>query len=157
MVTRRAFLLGAGSLLLTSGAWGQPSQERARSIHVSGAWSRPTARSAPTGVVYMSVQNTGSSDITIASLATKVAERAEVHKSTRVENVVRMEKVGPLLVPAGKTVELKPDGLHVMLMDLSAPLVAGRAFSITLRLDDESTVDVNVEVMMRAPQPGHHG
>lgn len=157
MATRRAFVLGAGGMLFAGGAQSQTQGEKARSVHVSGAWSRPTARSAPTGVVYMSIQNTGSSDITIASLATRVAERAEIHRTTRVDNVVRMEKVGPLLVQAGKTVELKPDGLHVMLMDLSAPLVAGRAFSITLRFDDESTVDVNVEVMMRAPQPGHHG
>lgn len=105
----------------------------------------------------MSIQNTGTVNIVVTALETKVAERAEVHKTVRVDNIVRMEKVGPLLVPSGKTVELKPDGLHGMLIDLSAPLVTGRAFSVTLLLDDESSLDVNVEVMMRAPQPGHHG
>jgi copper(I)-binding protein len=37
-----------------------------------------------------------------------------------------------LPLAAGQTVELKPGGLHVMLMDLKAPVKAGDAVPLTL-------------------------
>ena len=37
-----------------------------------------------------------------------------------------------LELPAGKTVELKPGGFHVMLMDLKAPLNAGATVDVSL-------------------------
>ena len=39
---------------------------------------------------------------------------------------MRMRAVDTLALPAGKTVELKPGGYHVMLMDLAQPLQGRR-------------------------------
>ena len=40
-----------------------------------------------------------------------------------------------LELPAGKAVELKPGGYHVMLMDLKRPLAVGEKVRLELRLE----------------------
>jgi hypothetical protein len=46
--------------------------------------------------------------------------------------VMRMRQVSAIELPAGKPVELKPGGLHLMLMGLKAPLKAGDTVAFTL-------------------------
>lgn len=163
--TRRGMLASAAAALAllswASRARAQKAQEKAQgkaqAIQVSRVWSRPTPRSAPTGVIYMDIRNAGTDDVSVTAITTEAAARAEIHRTVRTDNIARMEKAGPVRIPPGETVSLKPDGLHVMMMDLSAQLVTGRAFAATLVFDDGSSVTVNVDILARTPpQPGHH-
>jgi copper(I)-binding protein len=52
------------------------------------------------------------------------------------KDVMRMSPVGALELPAGKTVELKPGGYHVMLMDLKNPLADKSNIPLTLTFED---------------------
>jgi copper(I)-binding protein len=70
--------------------------------------------------------------------------------------VMKMAEVkGGLELPAGKTVELKPGGYHVMLMDLKEPLAKDTTVPITLMFKDakgvESKVELKMPVAMTAP------
>ena len=62
---------------------------------------------------------------------------------------------GGLDLPAGKAVELKPGGYHVMLMDLKAPLGADSTVPLTLTFKDakgvESKLELKVPVSAKAP------
>lgn len=157
MTTRRGAI--AGALVFAFCSW-EPFEaraEEAKAVEVTRVWARPTARSAPNGVIYMDIRNAGPVDVTITAIATDVATKAEIHRTVRADNIARMEKVGPLRIAAGETVSLKPDGLHVMLTELKSQLVTGRGFAARLIFDDESSVTVNVDVLARTPpQPGHH-
>ena len=53
-------------------------------------------------------------------------------------------------IPAGKTIELKPSGLHVMLMGLKAPLKATTSFKLTLTFEKAGEITIDVPVL----QPG---
>ena len=61
----------------------------------------------------------------------------------------------------GAPVTLQPGGLHLMLVDLKAPLVAGRSVALTLRLRDaqgrESSVPVELPVRAVAAPAGPAG
>ena len=79
---------------------------------------------------------------------TPAAARAELHTMTMDGTVVRMRPVeGGIALPAGQPVALAPGGLHIMLMDLKAPLQAGQSFPLTLRFEHApaQTVTVTVE------------
>ena len=60
-----------------------------------------------------------------------------------------------LELPAGKAVELKPGGYHVMLMDLKAPLLKGTSVAVTLFFQDaqgvESQQQLQLPVAVKAP------
>ena len=71
-----------------------------------------------------------------------------------------------LELPAGKTVELKPGGYHVMLMDLKRSLKAGDVVPVTLVVEGadkkRETIDLNIEVRdikgsSQPEQKGHRG
>lgn len=157
MTTRRGAIAGTFALALGSWAPFEVRAQKANAVEVSRVWARPTPRSAPNGVIYMDIRNSGSVDVTVNAIVSDVATKAEIHRTVRTDGVARMEKVGPLRVAAGETVSLKPDGLHVMLTELKSQLITGRTFPAKLVFDDESSVTVNVEVFPRTPpQPGHH-
>ena len=57
-----------------------------------------------------------------------------------------MREVSSIDIPAGRTVELKPGGLHIMLMGLTQPLKDGEMFPLTLTFANEGEVPVEVMV-----------
>jgi copper(I)-binding protein len=65
-------------------------------------------------------------------------------------NVMKMRAVaGGLDLPAGKTVELKPGGYHVMLMDLKQQLKEGDSVPVTLVFEGKDGRKESVE--LKAP------
>jgi copper(I)-binding protein len=68
---------------------------------------------------------------------------------------MKMRAIPSLDLPAGKAVELKPGGYHVMLMDLKAPLQKETTVPITLVVKDdkgvESKVELTVPVSLKSP------
>lgn len=61
-----------------------------------------------------------------------------------------MQEVDRIDIPAGESVELKPGGYHVMLLELAAPLEVGSTFTVTLTFENAGERDVTVEVREQA-------
>ncbi len=59
---------------------------------------------------------------------------------------MRMQEVDRIDLPAGESVELRPGGYHVMLLDLVAPLEVGSTIEITLEFENATSATVNAEV-----------
>jgi copper(I)-binding protein len=49
-------------------------------------------------------------------------------------------------LPAKTRVELKPGGVHLMLMQLQAPLAPGKNFPVTLRFRNAGTLNVTFRI-----------
>jgi hypothetical protein len=63
------------------------------------------------------------------------AARVELHRTTMTNGVMEMRPVEAIEIPPRGTVVLAPNGLHFMLMGLTAPLKAGEKISITLSFE----------------------
>jgi hypothetical protein len=99
--------------------------------------------------VYMTIVG-GSKADRLVSASTARAAMTEIHSVTEENGMTRMRPVeGGVAVPAGKTITLAPQGLHLMLMMLDRPLVAGEKFAVTLTFESAGSRDVPVDV--RAP------
>jgi copper(I)-binding protein len=74
----------------------------------------------------------------------------EVHEMAMEGNVMKMRQIQALDLPAGKTVELKPGGYHVMLMGLTQAIPAGSKLPLALVFEDKAgkrkTVEISAEV-----------
>jgi copper(I)-binding protein len=68
-------------------------------------------------------------------------------------NLMKMRQVKDIAVPAGGSVELKPGGLHLMFMNIKAPLTAGESVLIKLKFAKAG----EVEVKMSVNAMGQHG
>ena len=81
---------------------------------------------------------------------------------TKQDNVMKMRQVPAVELPAGKTVELKPGGYHVMLMDLKQQVKEGDTVPLTLVIEgpDGKRESVEVKAPVRAlnasAQPAGH-
>ncbi|MEC5386862.1 copper chaperone PCu(A)C [Uliginosibacterium sp. H3] len=126
------------------------------SIKIGHPWTRATTPGAQTGGGYLKLDNGGAAD-RLVSVSSNVSEQAEIHTMSMEGDVMRMQKLDKgVELPAGKTVEFKPGGLHIMLLGLKAPLKEGAKFPLTLKFEKagEITVDVKVESLTGAPAAG---
>ena len=148
-------LLAAAALALSCSA------ALAQALKIEQPWARPTVQGQVAGGGFLRIVGGASADRLVGARA-DVAGRVELHTMTMDGDVMRMRQVDAIDVPAGRTVELKPGGLHVMFMDLKAPLKTGTRFPLTLRFEKAGEVQVQVQVqpvLPAGPQAGdgHHG
>jgi periplasmic copper chaperone A len=129
-------------------------------VAVSDAWVRGTvAGQAATGAF---MQLRSPTDAALVAAASPVAKVVEIHEMKMDGGVMKMAAIDRLALPAGKAVELKPGGYHVMLMDLKQPLKAGDTVPVTLTFEDKAGKKTTVEVkapvksLTAAPSPSTH-
>ena len=131
------------AMLCSAGALAQVSK-------VESAWARPTVAGQSSGGGYLKITGGAAAD-RLVSVSTPAAMNVELHTMEMDGNVMRMRPVDAVAVPAGQTVELKPGGLHLMLMGLAQPLKSGSSFPLALRFEKAGEVKVQVKVAAQAP------
>lgn len=82
----------------------------------------------------------------LVSAASPVAGVVEIHEMAMEGNTMKMRAVPGLDLPAGQTVELKPGGYHVMLLDLKQPLKNGETVPLTLVVEGRDGRRERIEV-----------
>ena len=122
---------------------------QAEGITVSGAWVRGTVQGQTATGAYMQLKSADGA--TVVGVESPAAGIVEIHEMRMEGNTMRMRGVDKLELPAGRAVELKPGGYHVMLMDLKAPLKKGDAVPIKLKVRSKSgqTQDIEVRAEVR--------
>jgi periplasmic copper chaperone A len=125
---------------------------KAGAITIDHPYARATAAGQPTGGGFMKFVNGGGND-KLLSVSADVSKTVELHEMKMEGDVMRMRQVDGIELQAGKTVELKPGGYHVMFIGLKAPLKAGDKFPLKLKF--EKAGEVTVEVKVEAPGADH--
>jgi len=123
---------------------------RAGSIVVIDAWTRPTAAGMPMGVAYFTVRNDGATDDALVSASTPAAASVEFHQTTFTDGMAHMRPLGEIVVPANGRVTVAPNGIHLMLVDLTAPLAAGTSVPLSLRFRTAGSVEIRLAVESRS-------
>jgi copper(I)-binding protein len=123
---------------------------------VSDPWVRGTvAQQKATGAFMKLTSAQGGKLVSAQSPAAGVVE---IHEMAMEGTVMKMRAVPGLDLPAGKAVELKPGGYHVMLMDLKQPLKAGDTVAISLVVEgkDGKKETIEVKAPVKALGSGNH-
>jgi copper(I)-binding protein len=115
-----------------------------RDVKVENAWSRAAIQGG-TGVVYLTITDSGASDRLVA-ISAPVAAKAELHESFTEQGIAKMRGVGTLPLAADSTVTLAPGGYHIMLMELKQPLKEGDSFPVTLSFEHAGPITTTVTV-----------
>lgn len=123
-------------------------------VEVKNPWARPGNRGG-NSAVYMEIHNAQAYADRLVAAGTDVAEAVELHE-TRVEGGMhRMNKVEAIDVPPNGRVELRPGGLHVMLIKLNTALRVGDRFPLILRFERAGRLTVEVVVREQAAGGDH--
>ena len=71
-------------------------------------------------------------------------------------DVMRMRPVQDIVIAPGQTVELRPGGLHIMMIGLSAAMNQGSRVPLTLRFERAGEVQVELAVEAAGARGGVH-
>lgn len=125
-------------------------------VEASGAWLRATAPGQSVTGGFMTLA--AGVPLRLVGVSTPAAGMAEVHEMKMDGDIMRMRAIPALELPAHQSVELKPGGHHLMLMDLKQPLAAGQNVPLTLTFEDaqgaQSTLRIKVPVMLAPANAG---
>lgn len=116
-------------------------------VMIKDAWVRATVpQQMATGAFF---QIKSSKNVRLVSVKTPVAGIAEIHEMKMENNVMKMRAVDYLDLPAGKMVELKPGGFHLMLMELKGQIKLGATVPLTLVVEDREKKRETIEILVK--------
>ena len=120
----------------------------AETVSVNNPWVRATVPGQSVAGAYMDI--TAKTSAALIAVESPVAARVELHTMAMDGGVMKMRPLEKLDLPANRTVNLKPGGYHVMLVDIKRELKAGERVPLKLTLQDrkgvKSTLQVEAEV-----------
>ncbi len=133
------------------------AQSPSVNVDVKDAWVRSTVPGQMGTGAFMKI--TAKEGTKLVGVSSPVSGVGEVHEMKMEGDVMKMRAMPVLDLPAGKTVELKPGGYHVMLMDLKQPLLKDSKVPLTLRFKDAKGVESKLElsIPVSAVAPGATG
>jgi periplasmic copper chaperone A len=154
---RQAFILAAACCAGSVLAQPQPQPPAPAPVQVTGAWARVSVAGQNASGAFMRLE--AAEPLALVGGRSPVAGRVEVHEMRMDGDVMRMRALPRLDLPAGKAVELRPGGLHLMLTDLAAPLAAGSTIAVTLLFRDARGAERGLELQLpvSAQAPGAAG
>lgn len=142
-------------------------EARVGDIVITGAFARPTTmmggghghghgghghgHGGASGVsaAYMKIENRGSTSDVLIAAETDVAGIVELHETVIQNDMAMMKPLAEgISLPLGSVTELKPGGLHVMLLDLKRELKAGDTITLTLIFQSGKRVTFDLPVRM---------
>src|SRR5690606_7182859 len=97
-------------------------------------------------------------DIVLVAAGSDRSPRVEFHEHRHENGMMQMRKLESVTLPAGGQRVFETGGLHLMLLDLPAPLKAGEDVAITLTsaTGGAVTVIMPVQRLQQTMQPAHH-
>ncbi len=148
----------------------------ATGVQVSGQWSRTSPAMSSAGVIYFDLSSDEGDTLLGATVDPTIAGSVELHETVLTEvgddeetmdhenmdhenmdhdgmgsGAMSMVPVDSIAIPKGETISLKPGGLHMMLIDLAAPLEEGQELEVTLNFKTGGEQVIKVKVQDSAP------
>lgn len=93
------------------------------SIEITDAYVRAVPVGLPNSAAFMKIKNTSDETIYLEKVVSTSATTLELHAHVMEGEMMKMQSIPTVKIPARTTVELKTGGLHVMLLGLSKPLI----------------------------------
>lgn len=118
----------------------------AKRVTVSNLYVQAVPPVASNTAAYMKLNNGNKNDIRLIRVSSPVCRSAELHRSVYKEGLMKMSHVDGIMIKGHENIILKPEGFHIMLIDLKKPLKIGDKVPITLNFNDGSSLTIEAKV-----------
>jgi copper(I)-binding protein len=141
-----SLMMAAGILVFTGCESGPPK------VSIEGARAEMSPAMRDEGMVYLKIMNAGGSDMLTGIKPGIPGANADLHEMKGTVMVVTKA----LRIPAKSTVELKPMGSHIMIVNMPKEVKEGYRFTLTLLFKRSGEMQVPLEFMKAQEQPMTH-
>ena len=117
-----------------------------RDVTVAHPWARATPGGSKAGSVYLEMKTKRGPGDRLVAARSAIAGSAEIHSHVLEQGITKMRRVDGIAVPGGKSIILRPDGFHIMLIDLKEPLKEGDLAKVTLIFEKAGEIEVDATV-----------
>ena len=119
---------------------GQGASASSGTLKIEGAWVK-ASKGGMTGV-FGKITNSGDKPVKITGASSTATDTVQLHTTTKgSDGGTKMEQVHEFTIEPGATLELKPGGDHIMLMDMGCSLAAGGATTVTVKTEDGASLE----------------
>ena len=116
-------------------------------LDISGGYVRAMLPGQPVGGGYITIHNGGSSDDRLTSVTSSAAGKVELHEMKMEGDVMKMRELKDgVVIPAGATVNLSPNNLHMMFTRVKTPFKQGASVPVMLMFEKAGMVDLTLPV-----------
>lgn len=138
-----------------------PALAHAGDVQVTRPVIRASIGRSPNTAAYLTIVNSGDRPERLLSVRCGCASMVMVHKTEMANGMAKMDDASVTVPPHGEAV-FRPDGLHLMVMGLTKPLIAGGEQPLTLTFEHAGAVTVRFKVedqidAIAAPAQGSMG
>ncbi len=146
MVHLVVLMLGACFIILAGCESGPPI------VSIEGARAELSPVMRNEGLVYLKIVNAGGDDSLVGVRPDIPGAKADLHEMKGTIMVVTKA----MRIPAKSSVELKPMGSHIMIVNMPAEVKEGYRFNLTLVFRKSGDKQVSLEFMKAQEQPMSH-
>ncbi|MBZ9782410.1 copper chaperone PCu(A)C [Pseudomonas sp. REP124] len=142
--------------LLLPACFANAHEYKAEELEIAHPWSQELPPNAPNVAAYFVIHNEGKTADRLLSVDSPISGDAQLHEHVMQNDVMKMQHVAAVDIPAGGEVTFAPMAYHVMLLNLKdrSLLTDGKRFPMTLHFEKAGDVKVEVVVQKQAPEDG---
>lgn len=125
-------------------------------VSVEDAWVRASPMAEGNSAAYLIIKNTGSEADALVGVSAGISDAVELHEVIMEGDVMKMRPISGqrIDIPARGQAELKPGGLHIMLIGLNQALAPGADVDLTLHFEKSGDMQVKAPVRASAEMEG---
>jgi copper(I)-binding protein len=140
--------------LLLPACFANAHEYKAGELEIAHPWSQELPPNAPTVAAYFVIQNPGKNTDRLLSVDSPIAGEAQLHEHIMQNDLMKMQQVPSVEIPAGGNVTFAPMAYHVMLVNLKdrSLLSDGKRFPLTMHFEKAGDVTVEVSVQKKPPE-----
>jgi copper(I)-binding protein len=96
--------------------------------------------------MFLKIKNNSDKDIKLISAESNISKAVELHDMIMENGSMKMRRVDNISLKAKSSTELKRGGLHIMFINLNAPLKDGNTHKIKFTFDNKTSLEVEAKV-----------
>ena len=112
-------------------------------IEISNAYAKATPPNAKNSAIFMDIKNNMNKPIKLIEVNSSVSNTSEIHTHKQSDGMMHMIQIDSIEIAPQATVNLKPGGLHLMLIDVKRPIKEGDMVDATLKFDNGMTIELD--------------
>ena len=140
--------------LLLPACFAHAHEYKVGELEIAHPWSQELPPNAPTVAAYFIIHNAGKTDDRLLSVDSPIAPEAQLHEHVMQGDLMKMQQVPSVAIPAGGNVTFAPMAYHVMLLNPPdrSLLSDGKRFPLTMHFEKAGDVTVEVSVQKKPPE-----